>query len=130
MNHDSAAVPPHSLPAGEAREHHELLRDVSEIRGEFRAFKWAATLAFVAIVGTMGFFYSVLETLNEGQKDIRQTLGAIYNQTKVLGEHLVRQDERVHQLETGFVEVNARPWTGWMPVWTRWMAAWTRWMAG
>ena len=108
MNHDSAAAKPHSLPAGEARDHHDLAREVSETRGEFRTLKWASALAFVAIVGTMAFFYPALETLNEGQKDIRQTLGAIYNQTKVLGEHLVRQDARVHQLETGFVEVNAR----------------------
>ena len=69
--------------------------------------------------------------MNEGQKDIRQTLGAIYNQTKVLGEHLVRQDERVHQLETGFVEVNARlDRVDARLDQTRWMAAWTRWMAG
>jgi len=108
MNHDSAVATPQSPAVGAARSHRDIERDVSEVRGEFRAFKWAATLAFVAIVGTMGFFYSALETLNEGQKDIRQTLGAIYNQTKVLGEHLGRQDERVHQLETGLVEVNAR----------------------
>ena len=107
-NQDSAAARPRSLPSDEAREQRDLERDVSETRGEFRTFKWASALAFVAIVGTMGFFYSALETLNEGQKDIRQTLGAIYNQTKVLGEHLGRQDERVHQLETGLVEVNAR----------------------
>ena len=108
MNDRSAAAEPHSLPAGEAREHRDLVRDVGETRGEVRTFKWASALAFVAIIGTMGFFYSALETLNEGQKDIRQTLGAIYNQTQVLEKHLVRQDERVLQLEAGFIEVNAR----------------------
>ena len=108
MNDKSAAAEPHSLPAGEAREHRDLVRDVGETRGEVRTFKWASALAFVAIIGTMGFFYSALETLNEGQKDIRQTLGAIYNQTQVLEKHLVRQDERVLRLEAGFIEVNAR----------------------
>ena len=45
MNHDSAAAKPHSLPAGEARDHHDLAREVSEARGEFRTLKWASALA-------------------------------------------------------------------------------------
>ena len=115
MNQKSAAAPPHSLPSGEARDHHELVRDVSEARGEVRTLKWASALAFVAIVGTMGFFYKALETFNEGQNDTRETLGAIHEQTKLLGEHLFRKDEHLEQLggrlrgvENGVVQVNAR----------------------
>lgn len=129
MNHDSAAAKPHSLPAGRAREHQDLGREVSETRGEVRTLKWASALAFVAIVGTMGFFYKALETFNEGQQDVRQSLGAIYQQTITLGERLDRQDkrldrqderldrqderldrmdERLRHVESGLVEVNGR----------------------
>ena len=114
-NQDSAAAWPRSLPSDEAREQRDLERDVSETRGEFRTFKWASALAFVAIVGTMGFFYSALERFHEGQKDLRETLGAIHKQTELLSEHLFLQDERldrmdgqVRQLEKGVVQVNAR----------------------
>ena len=95
MNPDSTAAKPHSLPAGGAGEPQDLGREVSEARGEIRTLKWASTLAFVAIVGTMGFFYKALETFNEGQQDVRQSLGAIYQQTIALGERLDRQDERL-----------------------------------
>ena len=95
---------------------------MSETRGEFRTLKWASALAFVAIVGTMGFFYKALDTFNEGQKDIRQSLGAIYQQTIALGERFDRQDERMgrqderldrmdgrlRHVENGLVEVNGR----------------------
>ena len=115
MNHDSAAAKPHSLPAGESREQHDLGREVSETRGELRTLKWASALAFVGIVGTMGFFYTALERFNEGQQHIRQTLGAIHKQTDLLSEHLFDQDEgldrmdgHVRQLEHGLIEVNAR----------------------
>ena len=115
MSHDPTTTEPRSLPAGESRERYDLARDVSETRGEFRTLKWASALAFVAIVGTMGFFYKALETFNEGQKDTRETLGAIHEQTKLLGEHLFRLDEQLEQLggrlrgvENGVVQVNAR----------------------
>ncbi len=115
MSHQSAAAQPQSLPAGESREHRDLGREVSETRGEFRSLKWASALAFVAIVGTMGFFYQALDTFDEGQKDIRQSLGAIYQQTITLGERLDRQyerldrqDGRLRHVEHGFVEVNGR----------------------
>lgn len=115
MNHPSAAAEPHSLPAGEARDHRDLGRDVSETRGEVRTLKWASALTFVAIVGTMGFFYSALETFHEGQKDLRETLGAIHKQTELLSDHLFLQDKRLEgvdgrmrQFETGLVEVNVR----------------------
>ena len=115
MNHQSAAAQPQSLPAGESREHWDLGREVSETRGEFRTLKWASALAFVAIVGTMGFFYQALHTFDEGQKDIRQSLGAIYQQTITLGERLDRQyerldrqDGRLRHVEHGLVEVNGR----------------------
>ena len=85
MNHDSAAAKPHSLPAGESREQHDLGREVSETRGEFRTLKWASALAFVGIVGTMGFFYTALERFNEGQQHIRQTLGAIHRADEAAG---------------------------------------------
>ena len=129
MNHDSAAAKPHSLPAGGSGEHRDLGREVSETRGEVRTFRWASTLALVAILGTMGFFYKVLDTFNEDQKDVRQSLGAIYQQTVALGERLDRQDERqdrqgkrqdrqderldrmdgrLRHVENGLVEVNGR----------------------
>ena len=129
MNHDSAAAKPHSLPAGGSGEHRDLGREVSETRGEVRTFRWASTLALVAILGAMGFFYKVLDTFNEDQKDVRQSLGAIYQQTVALGERLDRQDERqdrqgkrqdrqderldrmtgrLRHVENGLVEVNGR----------------------
>ena len=115
MNHDSAAAKPQSPPAGESREPYDLAREVSETRGEFRTLKWASALAFVAIVGTMAFFFQALETFHQGQKDLRETLGAIHKQTELLSEHLFDQDERmdrmdgqVQQLEIGLVQVNAR----------------------
>ena len=115
MNHDSAAAPPRSPAAGATRGHRDFERDVSETRGEFRTLKWAAALAFLAIVGTMGFFYSALERFHESQKDIRETLGAIHKQTELLSEHLFDQDERLDRMDghvqalvKGLVEVNAR----------------------
>ena len=123
MNHDPAAARPQSLPAGEFREHSDLApREVSETRGEFRTLKWASALAFVAIVGTMGFFYKALDGFNEGRKDIRQSLGSIYAQTIALGERqdrqharMDRQDERLDRVdgrlrsvEKQLVEVNGR----------------------
>ncbi len=99
MKHPSVAAKPHSLPAGESREHQDLGREVSETRGEFRTLKWASALAFLAIVGTMGFFYQALGTFNETQKDIRQSLGAIYQQTIELDERLDRQGERQEQMD-------------------------------
>lgn len=122
MNHDPAAAKPHSLPAGGAGEHRDLGREVSETRAETRTLGWASALAFVAIVGTMGFFYKALESFNEGLQDVRQSLGAIYQQTITLGERLDRQDERLNRMderldrqderlrhvENGLVEVNGR----------------------
>ena len=115
MNHPSAAAEPNSTSAGDARSQRDLGRDVSETRGEVRTLKWASALAFVAIVGTMGFFYSALETFHEGQKNLRETLGAIHKQTELLSDHLFLQDKRLEgvdgrmrQFETGLVEVNAR----------------------
>lgn len=122
MNHDSAAAKPHSLPAGGAGKHRDIGHEVSETRGEVRTLKWASALAFVAIVGTMGFFYKALENFHEGQQDVRQSLGAIYQQTIALGERLDRQDERLDRqderldrmderlrhVESGLVEVNGR----------------------
>ena len=115
MSHPSAAAEPHSTSAGDARGHRDLGRDVSETRGEVRTLKWASALAFVAIVGTMGFFYSALETFHGGQKDLRETLGAIHKQTELLSDHLFLQDKRLEgvdgrmrQFETGLVEVNVR----------------------
>lgn len=95
MHYDSAAAEPHSLPTGGSGEQRDLGREVSEIRGELRAFKWAFALAFIALVGAMGFFYQALETFHEGQKEIRQSLGAIYQQTIDLGERLGRMDKRI-----------------------------------
>ena len=115
MNNDSAAAKPHFLPVGEARDHYDLAREVSETRGEFRTLKWASALAFVAIVGTMAFFYQALETFHQGQNDLRETLGAIHKQTELLSEHLFDQDEQLERLdgrlrgvENGVVQVNAR----------------------
>ena len=111
-NHEANAGPQHTLPAGEDRE---LGRELSETRGEFRAFKWACGLAFVAIVGTMAFFYNALATFHEGQKQTRESLGAIYQQTVEVGERLDRQGERFEQMdgrlrgvEHGLIEINGR----------------------
>ena len=95
MNHDYAAAEPHSLPRGGSGEQRDLGREVSEIRGELQALKWAFALAFVAVVGAMGFFYNALQTFQKGQEEIRQSLGAIYQQTVELGERMGRMDERI-----------------------------------
>ena len=95
MTHDYAAAEPHSLPRGGSGEQRDLGREVSEIRGELQALKWAFALAFVAVLGAMGFFYNALQTFQKGQEEIRQSLGAIYQQTVDLGERMGRMDERI-----------------------------------
>ena len=152
MNQKSAAAPPHSLPAGEARDHHELVRDVSEARGEVRTLKWASALAFFAIVGTMGFFYKALETFNEGQNDTRARPSAPSTSRRSCWVNIcfVRTNiwnnwadgcagsrtgsfsstPRLDQVDWRLGR-NGRPvGQDGRPGWTRWTGAWIGWNAG
>ena len=81
MDHRTAAAPPHSLPAGEAREHHELVRDVSETRGEVRVLKWACALALVALLGGMGALYQHQKELGRNIQEVREDVGRIDERT-------------------------------------------------
>ena len=88
MNQKSAAAPPHSLPAGEARDHHDLGRDVSEVRGEVRTLKWACSLALVAILGGMGALYQHQRELGRNIQEVRENVAMIDERTIHMGKRL------------------------------------------
>ena len=102
MNHDSAAAKPHSLPAGGAREHYDLGRDVSEIRGEVRVLKWACGVAVVAILGGMGALYQNQQALGEGLQEVREDVQRI-------DERTIHLDKRLSVIEDLLRVLVARP---------------------
>ena len=93
MNHDSTTAKPHSVPAGEAREHYDLGRDVSEIRGEHRLLKWACGVAIVAILGGMGALYQHQKELGRNIQEVREDVGRI-------DERTIQLDKRMDQFES------------------------------
>ena len=102
MNHDSAAAKPHSLPAGEARDHHDLGRAVSEARGEFRVLKWACGIAVVAILGGLGALYKHQHALGRNLQEVREDVGRI-------DERTIQLDKRLNVIEDLLRVLVARP---------------------
>lgn len=88
MKDKSAAADPQSLSAGEARDHHELARDVSEMRGEHRVLKWACGVALVAILGGMGALYQHQQALGRNIQEVREDVGRIDERTIQLDKRL------------------------------------------
>ena len=99
MNDKSAAAETHSLPAGEARDHHELARDVSEMRGEHRVLKWACGLALVALLGGMGALYQHQRELGRNIREVREDVGRIDERTIHMGKRLDGFDSRLGNVE-------------------------------
>ena len=92
MKDKSAAAEPQSLAAGDARDHHELARDVSEMRGEHRVLKWACGVALVAILGGMGALYQHQQALGRNIQEVREDVGRI-------DERAVQLDKRLGAIE-------------------------------
>ena len=88
MDHRTAAATPHSPPAGEARDHHELVRDVAEVRGEVRVLKWACALALVALLGGMGALYQHQRELGRNIQEVRENVAMIDERTIHMGKRL------------------------------------------
>ena len=99
MNQKSAAAAPHSPPAGEARRHHELVRDVSEVRGEVRVLKWACALALVAILGGMGALYQHQKDLGRNIQEVRENVAMIDERTIHMGKRLDGFGSRLENVE-------------------------------
>ena len=98
MNDKSAAAKPHSLPAGGARDHHELARDIGETRGEVRVLKWACALALVAILGGMGALYQHQKDLGDNIQRVRENVAMIDERTIHMGKRLDAIEEMVRVL--------------------------------
>ena len=99
MNHDSTTTGPHSLPAGESREHYDLARDVSETRGEVRVLKWACGVAVVAILGGMGVLYQNQQALGQSIQEVRKDVERIDERTIEMGKRLDGFDSRLGNVE-------------------------------
>ena len=88
MNDKPAATEPRSLPAGEARDRQELVRDVSETRGEVRVLKWVCGLALAALLGGMGALYEHQQALGRNIQEVREDVGRIDERTVQLDKRL------------------------------------------
>ena len=98
MNDKSAVAEQHSLPAGESRDHRELVRDVSEVRGEVRVLKWACALALVALLGGMGALYQHQKDLGDNIQKVRENVAMIDERTIHMGKRLDAIEEMVRVL--------------------------------
>ena len=99
MNDKSAATEPHSPPAGEARDHHELVRDVSETRGEVRVLKWVCGVAFFALLGAMGALYQHQKELGRNIQEVRENVAMVDERTIHMGKRLDGFDSRLSSVE-------------------------------
>ena len=99
MNDKSAVAEPHSLPAGGARDRQELVRDVSEMRGEHRVLKWACGLALVALLGGMGALYQHQQALGRSIQEVREDVGRIDERTIQMLKRLDGSDSRLGSVE-------------------------------
>lgn len=98
MNDKSAAAKPHSLPSGEARDRHELARDIGETRGEVRVLKWACALALFALLGGMGALYQHQKDLGDNIRKVRENVAMIDERTIHMGKRLDAIEEMVRVL--------------------------------
>ena len=98
MNDKSAVAEQHSLPAGESRDYRELVRDVSEVRGEVRVLKWACALALVALLGGMGALYQHQKDLGDSIQKVRENVAMIDERTIHMGKRLDAIEEMVRVL--------------------------------
>ena len=90
MNDKSAAAEPHSPPSGEARNHHELARDIGETRGELRLLKWVCGVAFFALLGAMGALYEHQKELGRNIQKVRENVAMIDERTIHMGKRTGR----------------------------------------
>ena len=98
MNDQSAAAERQSHPAGAARGHLDLVRDVGETRGEVRVLKWVCGVAFFALLGAMGALYQHQKDLGRNIQEVREDVGRIDERTTQLGERLGAIEEMVRLL--------------------------------
>ena len=99
MNDKSAAAEPHSPPSGEARNHHELARDIGETRGELRLLKWVCGVAFFALLGAMGALYEHQKDLGENIQKVREKVAMVDERTIHMGKRLDGFDRRLANVE-------------------------------
>ena len=99
MNHDSTTAKPH---AGESRDHYDLARDVSGVRGEVRVLKWACGIAIVALLGGMGALYQHQQALGRNIQEVREDVGRI-------DERTIQLDKRLTVIEDLLRVLVARP---------------------
>ena len=99
MNDKPAATEPHSLPAGEARDRQELVRDVSETRGEVRVLKWVCGIAFFALLGAMGALYEHQKELGRNIQKVRENVAMVDERTIHMGKRLDGFDSRLANVE-------------------------------
>ena len=94
MDHQSAAARPHTPPAGESRDHYELVRDVSETRGEVRVLKWACALALVAFLGAMGALHQ-----HQHQQELGRNIQEVQEDVGRIAERTINLDKRLDVIE-------------------------------
>lgn len=99
MSHDSTTAKPRSLPAGGSRDHHDLARDVGEVRGEVRILKWICGLALFALLGAMGALYQHQRELGRNIQEVREDVGRIDERSIEMGKRLDGFDSRLGNVE-------------------------------
>ena len=99
MNDNSSAADLHSPSAGEVRDHHELVRDVGETRGEIRVLKWVCGVAFFALLGAMGALYEHQKELGRNIQKVRENVATIDERTIHMGKRLDGFDSRLGSVE-------------------------------
>ena len=105
MNDKSAAAKPHSPPAGEARNHHELARDIGETRGEVRVLKWVCGVAFFALLAAMGALYEHQKELGRNIQKVRENVAMIDERTIHMGKRLDKFDSRLDGFDSRLANV-------------------------
>lgn len=100
MNDKSAAAEPHSLPVGEVLHHRDLVRDMSETRGEVRVLKWVCGIAFFALLGAMGALYEHQKELGRNIQKVRENVAMVDERTIHMGKRLDKFDGRLDGIDS------------------------------